>query len=226
MSHRPKVIFFDVGNTLLFPNRDVILQPLREHAEEPTLQLWHAIERRTKKQFDAEMEGGHADHGFWYLFYTNLLRDMDIENDSLRDQLVSATRISANWGCIRRGTRESLDRMAAEYRIGVISNADGKISPLLQCNGICDCFLTVVDSGIVGYEKPHPAIFEAALRALDTRPDETLYVGDVHCVDYIGATKAGMQAVLFDVCGAYRDSGLPRVESLEGLERLLASRQA
>jgi hypothetical protein len=30
-----------------------------------------------------------------------------------------------------------------------------------------------------------------------------------------------MQAMLFDVCGAYRDRGLPRVESLEELERKL-----
>ena len=223
MAYKPKVIFFDVGNTLLFPNRDVILAPLREHAADPSLELWHSIERRTKKQFDAEMEGGHADHGFWYLFYTNLLKEMDIEDEALRDKLVTATRVSANWGSIRRGTRESLDRFAKRYRIGVISNADGKISPLLECNGICDCFLTIVDSGIVGYEKPHPAIFEAALRALNTTAEETLYVGDVHSVDYVGATRAGMQAVLFDVCGAYRDSGLPRVESLDGQERILDS---
>ena len=226
MSRKPKVVLFDVGNTLLFPNRDVILAPLREHAAEPSLQLWHLIERRTKKQFDTEMAGGHADHGFWYLFYTNLLKEMDIDDSLLRDQLVTATRISANWGCIRRGTRETLERIGNKYRIGVISNADGKISPLLECNGICDCFLTIVDSGIVRYEKPHPAIFEAALRAIDASAEETLYVGDVHCVDYVGATRAGMQAILFDVCGAYLDSGLPRVESLESLERLLDSRQA
>ena len=34
-----------------------------------------------------------------------------------------------------------------------------------------------------------------------------------------GATGAGMQAILFDVSGAYRESGLPRVESLEELEQ-------
>jgi len=44
-----------------------------------------------------------------------------------------------------------------------------------------------------------------------------LYVGDVYSVDYCGATKAGMKAVLFDVPGAYREKGLPRVESLEEL---------
>ena len=220
------MIFFDVGNTLLFPNRDVILAPLREHADEPSLELWHCIERRTKKQFDSEMEGGHADHGFWFLFYSNLLKEMDIEDDTLRDQLVDATRISANWGNLRPGTRQVLDRIGQQFRIAVISNADGKISPLLERNGIADCFLAIVDSGIVGYEKPHPAIFEAALDEMRASAEESLYVGDVRSVDYVGATRAGMQAVLFDVCGAYRDSGLARVESLDGLDRLLDSRQS
>lgn len=81
---------------------------------------------------------------------------------------------------------------------------------------------SITDSGVVGYEKPHPAIFEAALRALNADPEQSLYVGDVYSVDYLGATRSGMQAVLFDVSGAYRNTGLPRVESLEELERKLA----
>jgi hypothetical protein len=32
-----------------------------------------------------------------------------------------------------------------------------------------------------------------------------------------------MKGVLFDVAGAYKDNGLPRVESLEQLESLLLS---
>jgi FMN phosphatase YigB (HAD superfamily) len=37
-------------------------------------------------------------------------------------------------------------------------------------------------------------------------------------VDYLGATAAGMQAILMDVPGAYRDKAVPRVESLEELQ--------
>jgi hypothetical protein len=40
-------------------------------------------------------------------------------------------------------------------------------------------------------------------------------------VDYLGATAAGMQAMLMDVPGAYRDKGVPRVESLEELKAIL-----
>jgi putative hydrolase of the HAD superfamily len=219
---RPKVIFFDVGNTLLFPDRQHILAPLHQRNLTPSLEQWHAIERRTKKEFDDIVQhDGKADHGFWYLFHSHLLDEFDVRDDSLRDHLVSATRISANWCDIRPGTREMLEQLGRRYPLAIISNADGKIADVLARCGIADCFLSITDSGLVGYEKPHPAIFQAALRAMDATPAESLYVGDVYCVDYLGAIGSGMQAILFDVAGAYRETDLPRVESLAQLEAAL-----
>lgn len=214
-------IFFDVGNTLLFPNREIVLAPLRARGIDPPLAQLHAIERRTKREFDDLQEHGRADHGFWFLFYSHLLEDLGIADSTLRDQLVAATRVSANWGDIRPGTREALDRLAQRYRIGVISNADGKIAVLLERFGIADCFLSITDSGLVGHEKPHPAIFAAALAEMKASPEHSLYLGDVFSVDYLGATRAGMRAVLFDVAGAYRDTSMSRVQSLEEFERHL-----
>lgn len=221
MTNGIDTVFFDVGNTLLFPNRDVILAPLRERGSNPSLELWHAIERRTKNEFDTEMKEGRADHTFWYLFYSHLLQELRIDDAELRDTLVAATRISANWGNMVPGTRNILDRIGARYRIGVISNADGKIEDLLSVNGIADCFRTITDSGLVGVEKPHPAIFEAALEQMKASPERCLYVGDLYSVDYAGATQAGMQAMMLDVAGAYRDNGVRRVQSLTELERVL-----
>jgi FMN phosphatase YigB (HAD superfamily) len=40
-------------------------------------------------------------------------------------------------------------------------------------------------------------------------------------VDYAGARNAGMDAVLLDVSGAYRERGVARVESLAELESFL-----
>ena len=222
MPDKLKAIFFDVGNTLLFPRRERIFGPLRERNFAPSLEQLQALERRTKHEFDAIMQqDSRADHGFWYIFYSHLLEELGIADDSLRDVLVDATRISGNWDDIRAGTRESLRRIGGQYQIGVISNADGEIAAVLERCGIADCFLTITDSGLVGYEKPHPAIFEAALGGMRVAPEESLYVGDVYSVDYVGATRAGMQAMLFDVAGAYQEMGLPRVESLEELEARL-----
>jgi putative hydrolase of the HAD superfamily len=215
-----KAIFFDVGNTLLFPDRLHILAPLHQQKLTPSLEQWHAIERKTKKEFDEILKhDGRSDQSFWYLFYSHLLEEFGVHDDALRDALVDATRISANWRDIRPGTRETLLRLRRRYPLAVISNADGKIGDVLTRCGIADCFASITDSGLVGYEKPHPAIFEAALRGMDAAAEQSLYVGDMYSVDYLGATRAGMQAILFDVSGAYRESGLPRVESLEELEQ-------
>jgi HAD superfamily hydrolase (TIGR01662 family) len=217
---KPRFIFFDVGNTLLFPNRARMLAPLPEERH-PTLEAWRALERRTKQEFDAEYMDGKVDHSFWWTFHTYLLQGLNAMNDGVRDQLVENTQNSANWDQIVPGTRDALEQIRKEYKIAVISNADGKIDAVLRRCGIADCFQSITDSGNVGHEKPHPAIFEAALREMNAEPADSLYVGDVYSVDYVGARKAGMRAVLFDAAGAYREREFPRVESLSGLEKWL-----
>jgi HAD superfamily hydrolase (TIGR01549 family) len=214
-----RVIFFDVGNTLLFPNRPNMLDAIASDRH-PTLEQWRALERRTKSEFDQGMQSGRVDHSFWWIFHTYLLQQLG-EDLQLRDMLVEKTQNSANWDQIPPGTRESLDRLRQNFRTAVISNADGGIERVLTRCGIANCFESITDSGIVGVEKPRAEIFEAALAAMNARADESLYVGDVYSVDYLGARNAGMQAVLFDVAGAYRDRDLPRVESLEQLETWL-----
>ena len=215
-------LFFDVGNTLLFPNREKMLLALHERGVFPGEELLQQIERDTKHEFDDLMESHAAvDHGFWHIFYKRLLAKLGIVDENLRDGLVARTRISANWCDMRPGAREDLVSLGRKYRMGVISNADGRIADVLAKCGIADCFETITDSGIVGREKPHPEIFEAALRSLGVEASESLYTGDIYSVDYAGATGVGMQAVLFDVCGAYKNDASPRVESLSELELAL-----
>jgi putative hydrolase of the HAD superfamily len=220
-----RFVFFDIGNTLLFPNRTKMLAPIPSDRH-PTLAQWQALERRTKAEFDREMQRGRVDHGFWWIFHSHLLEDLNESWDEkarneLIQELVRNTHDSANWDQIQPGTRAALDRIREGFRIAIISNADGKIEKILSRCGIADCFESITDSGLVGFEKPRPEIFYAALKTRNARADESLYVGDVYSVDYVGATRAGMQAVLFDVAGAYRDRKEPRVESLAQLENWL-----
>lgn len=217
-----KALFFDVGNTLLFPDHKRMLHALHDRQIFPSDDLLKQIERRTKREFDSLLEGHSAiDHGFWHIYYSYLLEELRLQDDSVHADLVSRTRISANWCEIRPRTREALQRLAKHFRLAVISNADGKIADVLARCGIADCFETITDSGIVGREKPDPAIFDAAVRSLGVSAADGVYVGDVYSVDYLGATRFGMRSILFDVAGAYRDQSLPRVESLEELESRL-----
>jgi putative hydrolase of the HAD superfamily len=217
-----KTIFFDVGNTLLFPNRERIHEPLKKRGVTPDSNHLRDIECRIKNRFDSLMQqDGSHDHSFWLMYYTQLLEEIGLNDNAVRDQLVTSIRDSGNWDQIRSGTRGELEQIASRYRIGVISNADGRIEDVLRRCEIDDCFLTITDSGLVGCEKPNPEIFRQALTSLDATPEESLYVGDVYSVDYLGATGAGMQAVLMDVPGAYVNRGVARVESLPELGNFL-----
>src|SRR5947209_8619589 len=132
---KPKFIFFDVGNTLLFPNRDKMLEPVPRE-KRPSLQEWQALERRTKQEFDQGLMSGRVDHGFWWTFHTHLLQQLTCMDEAVRDKLVQNTQNSANWDQILPGTRDTLDRIGQEYQIAVISNADGRIDAILRRCGI------------------------------------------------------------------------------------------
>ena len=82
-------------------------------------------------------------------------------------------------------------------------------------------FDVVVDSALVGVEKPDPAIFRPALEALDVTAAEAVYVGDLYEVDVVGAQAAGLEAVLLDPDGDRRSAPCRAVASLSALADLL-----
>ena len=115
----------------------------------------------------------------------------------VRDCLSDLHRERHLWCSVRERTHEALARLrAAGLRLGVVSNSDGRVEQALDAAGLRDYFDVVVDSALVGVEKPDPAIFRAALDALGVAPEEALYVGDLYEVDVVGARAAGIEAVL------------------------------
>ena len=105
------------------------------------------------------------------------------------------------WCSVPESTRTALARLkAAGLLLGVVSNSEGRVEEALKAAGLRDYFDVVVDSGVVGIEKPDPRIFQAALQALHVAPEEALYVGDLYEVDVLGAQAAGIEAVLVSTC--------------------------
>ena len=84
-------IFFDVGNTLLFPNRARMLAPISADRH-PTLESWQALERRTKHEFDQGLMEGRVDRGFWWTFHTYLLQQLNSEDEAVRDFVLACLR--------------------------------------------------------------------------------------------------------------------------------------
>ena len=84
-------------------------------------------------------------------------------------------------------------------RVGLCSNAPYRVESLhgqLAFLGLDSHLDAVTFSGEIGWRKPSPRIFEAAMRALRTEPDRTVMVGDSEAADIAGAHAAGMRAVL------------------------------
>jgi putative hydrolase of the HAD superfamily len=84
---------------------------------------------------------------------------------------------------------------------GVISNANGTIASILAATGLGQYLDFVIDSSVVGVEKPDARIFELALRAAGVPAARAVYVGDLYTVDVLGARAAGLDAVLLDPGG-------------------------
>jgi putative hydrolase of the HAD superfamily len=217
-----EVIFFDVGNTLLFPDHEKTLAPLWKRGIHPTEAQLQGAERVARQEMDLLVSRTRkVDQQYWETYYSHLLRTLAVSDISLRLELVSLARMSSNWSRIRPGTLEVLDAIKKKYRLGAISNSDGHMAERLATFGFAEYFQHIIDSGKVGHEKPSPEIFQTALAAMSVNANQALYVGDIYSVDYLGAQKVGMQAVLMDVAGVYASRNLPRIESLDELEAIL-----
>ena len=87
----------------------------------------------------------------------------------------------------------ALDRLGALARLGVISNFDARLEPVLRGHGLLGRFEVVVHSSAVGVVKPREGIFRAACGGAGVEPWEALHVGDDPVRDWAGARAAGMR---------------------------------
>ena len=88
-----------------------------------------------------------------------------------------------------------------------------------------------VFSGIVGFEKPDPRIFEIALhKAGEVAPDQALHIGDSLRKDYLPARSLGMHALLLDRFQttehrAAREAGVPVFPDLSYAQKFITALQ-
>jgi putative hydrolase of the HAD superfamily len=73
-----------------------------------------------------------------------------------------------------------------------VSNFYGNLEGVCESAGIAPLFRVMADSERVGVGKPEPAIFRAALSALNARPETAVMVGDSLRRDAEGARRSGM----------------------------------
>ena len=82
--------------------------------------------------------------------------------------------------------------------LGIISNWDARLRPLLKDLGLENHFKPIIISCEVGVEKPKKEIFEAAREQCNCSFSEIIYIGDQSDFDVVAPKKLGIKAFLID----------------------------
>ena len=112
---------------------------------------------------------------------------------------------------------------AAGIKIGLISNTQRSLTAFQTHFALDGLFAVAISSFDHGYMKPHPSIFESALRQVSAQPHEAVMVGDSLAQDIEGALRLGMRAVLVSRSGKIEQcpDDVPVIQSLRELPSLI-----
>ena len=222
-----RAVIFDAGNTLLRMNYGIIAAHLATRGRAATPEQVEDAELRARVRLDPHLAPGASTestvtHGR-YLRY--LLENLAITDDAEIDAIARWRRgYNLPVGLWNRADPQALAALrrvrAAGLVAGVISNSNGSVRSILEETGLAAQLDFIIDSAVVGVEKPDPRIFHLGLREAGVAAAEAVYVGDLYSVDVLGARAAGLDGILLDPGGfwAPRDCRLAR--GLEDAVRL------
>ncbi|HEU0298763.1 MAG TPA: HAD-IA family hydrolase [Longimicrobium sp.] len=217
----PKAVLFDAGNTLVWLDHPYMVQVLREHGVETSVEEIMDAEYQFKLLMDATAREKGEERARGSRYFAEIFRLLGVPEEvfpSVGQRLFARHEHRHLWSSVRERTAETLDELRRRgYRLGVISNADGRVEALLETVGLRPHFELVIDSGAVGIDKPDPRIFRMAAERMGVQPHEAVYVGDIYEIDVQGARAAGMHAILIDPRGRWGHLDCDRIAALHDL---------
>ncbi len=203
-----KAILFDVHGTIIDKGKDKdkvltiarnnVVSFLNRHGYKVTDSGYYQVWLHNLKKHRQEWE--ELNEVSFYDWYRGILSDLKIDRcdekfiDEMSDQWIagfshSTTEISP--------AKEALTELKKDFLLGVVSNSMGKNTRIdLTITGFIDLFDAIIISSEVGKRKPHPFIFESALKRLEVKPSEAIFVGDDIYEDIYGAKQVGMKTIL------------------------------
>jgi len=222
------VVFLDAGGTLIHLDRRFILATLAAAGAVRDAAAFDAAHRAAHAAAMAALRQGQAanDDARWRLYGQLLMRELGCppeRAEEVRAAVQARHREARLWTRVVDGTAAALTELrAAGYTLCVVSNADGRVERFLEHAGLRVLLDHVVDSGLVGVEKPDPRIFAIACERVGAAPAECVHVGDVYAVDVAGARAAGVAPVLLDPLDEEPRRDVARIRALGELPPLLA----
>jgi len=202
MSPRPRAIFFDVDFTLIYPGPTFQAEGYgrfcHRHGIAIDQSCFNAAVVAASSVLDEEQE--HVYDANVFVRYTRrVFEGMGGRGRRLDD---CAREIYDEWAVCQHFflyddvTPVLKALVARDVKIGLISNSHRSLEAFQEHFELQGLISGAVSSSAHGFLKPHPSIFEAALRQLDVTAEESVMVGDSFAHDIEGATRVGMRGVL------------------------------
>lgn len=216
-----RAVIFDAGNTLMLINYGVVVEALAAEGYTVSEAALREAEYRARVDLDRILARRRSTEA------------PEIFQTYLR---LICEGIEVPWGA---AAGRALGRLAAYHReqnlwnrphpqagpvlqllrtrgliVGMISNSNGWVERLVTENGLRPYFDFVLDSRLIGIEKPDPRIFQIALDRVGVDPCDALYIGDLYSIDVVGSRAAGMHAILLDPAGLWGHVDCPKARDL------------
>lgn len=188
-----KAVIFDLDGTLL--NRDASLQKFIENQYDRLNKEFHHVikEKYVSRFIELDCRG----YVWKDKVYQQMVEEFNITSISW-EELLGDYISEFHQSCIPFPNLidmlEALKRNSIQ--LGLITNGKGSFQlNNIRALGIESYFETILISEWEGMKKPNPKIFMRALKRLNLKPEESIYVGDHPENDIRGAENAGMVGI-------------------------------
>jgi putative hydrolase of the HAD superfamily len=231
-NHAPlDAVLFDAGGTLVRLDFEWLSETLAGLGHDVTSHRLRRGEVAGRRRYDASGPGPESipgelppplgAHGDNRTYFAGMLIAAGVPEHLIATvgaRIAERSAAARMWGRPAEGARATVDAvLAMGLRAGVVSNSDGRAEQHLRDCEVIDGIECVIDSHIVGIEKPDPAIFHLALERMGLAAERTIYVGDIVSVDVVGARRAGLTPVLIDPYGDYAPPGVAAIPHISAL---------
>lgn len=199
----PLAVTFDFGQTLA--SFDTVLASARlaecnVHADPEHLEQALPLAWKTYNDAIRQGLGGHP----WKILMRTLIERAapSASADAIThavDFLWDQQPVKNLWRCPIPGMIDLVDDLiAAQIKVAIVSNSEGRLAELIDEMGWSNRFAIVADSGKLGIQKPDRAIFAWTAQHLAVPLERIVHIGDSFAADVQGALDAGMSAIWFD----------------------------
>lgn len=209
MKNRLKAVLFDFDDTLfdhrycsrtalnwLLNNYNCFNRTTLDELEQENLKILEEIHFRKVLTGEFSLEDARAER------FRRIFQNHKMENPekAMSEAARNYRKVYESSYKLVDGAKELLDSIKGKTKIIVITNnlikeQEGKIK---KCN-VENYIDELVTSEEVGFTKPEPEIFHAALKRVNCSPDEVIMVGDSWERDVIGAANVGIKNIWINI---------------------------